>query len=147
MNYKSDFPIFENRPDLIYFDNGASSQKPQAVIDAVSKFYEESNSNIHRGPHFLAEEATIMYKNTRRTVADFIGAQKPEEIIFTKNATEAINLVARTYGEMLNEHDVVVLSRLEHHANIVPWLQLKERKGIELRFLDLTDDGNIYLNT
>ena len=82
MTYKSDFPIFENRPDLIYFDNGASSQKPQAVIDAVSKFYEESNSNIHRGPHFLAEEATIMYENSRRTVADFIGAQKPEEIIF-----------------------------------------------------------------
>ena len=147
MDYKSDFPIFENRPDLIYFDNGASAQKPKAVIDAVSKFYEESNSNIHRGPHFLAEEATIMYENARRAVADFVGAQKPEEIIFTKNATEAINLVARSFGDTLNKGDVVVLSKLEHHANIVPWLQLKERKGIELKFLEFNNEGNIYLNT
>lgn len=143
MNYRDDFPIFQHRPDLIYLDNGATSQKPQAVIDAVADFYKQSNSNIHRGPNFLAEEATVLYENARRTVADFIGASQPHEVIFTRNATEAINLVARSFGEMMDEGDVVVLSKLEHHANIVPWLQLKERKGIELRFFELTDEGHI----
>ena len=143
MTHKQDFPIFQNRPDLIYFDNGATAQKPQCVLDAEHNFYTTSNSNIHRGPHFLAEEATIMYENARRTVADFIGAQNSDEIIFTRNATEAINLVARSYGELLNPGDVVVLSKLEHHANIIPWLQLKERKGIELRYFDVTEDGFI----
>ena len=113
------------------------------MLDAEHNFYTTSNSNIHRGPHFLAEEATIMYENARRTVADFIGAQNSDEIIFTRNATEAINLVARSYGELLNPGDVVVLSKLEHHANIIPWLQLKERKGIELRYFDVTEDGFI----
>ncbi|MCK5611705.1 cysteine desulfurase [Candidatus Pacearchaeota archaeon] len=143
MNYKKDFPIFTERPDLIYFDNGATSQKPQVVIDAMSDFYRQSNSNIHRGPHFLAEEATILYEDARRTVADFIGARDSKEIIFTKNATEAINLMAHSFGSLLNAGDVVVLSKLEHHANIVPWLQLKERIGIELRYFDIAEDGFI----
>jgi cysteine desulfurase/selenocysteine lyase len=147
MNFKSDFPIFHKRPDLIYFDNGATSQKPVCVINAVKNFYEQSNSNIHRGPHFLAEEATILYEDARRTVADFIGARKTNEIIFTRNATESINLVARAFGENLKHGDTVVLSKLEHHANIVPWLQLKERKGIKLKYFDVTDDGFIKFDS
>jgi cysteine desulfurase / selenocysteine lyase len=143
MTHRTDFPIFKNRPDLIYFDNGATSQKPKCVIDAISDFYKQSNSNIHRGPNFLSEEATILYEDARRTVADFIGARHMEEVIFTRNATESINLVARTFGESLKSGDVILLSRLEHHANIVPWLQLKERKGITLRYFDITDDGFI----
>jgi len=146
MNFKQDFPIFHHRPDLIYFDNGATSQKPKAVIDAIQNFYEQSNSNIHRGPHFLAEEATVLYENARQTVADFICAKNSNEIIFTRNATESINLVARTFGENLKHGDTVVLSKLEHHANIVPWLQLKERKGIKLKYFDVTDDGFIKFN-
>jgi cysteine desulfurase/selenocysteine lyase len=143
MNYKQDFPIFRNRPDLTYFDNAATSQKPKCVIDAVQNFYEQSNSNIHRGPNFLSEEATILYEDARRTVADFIGARHTEEVIFTRNATESINLIARSFGESLKSGDVILLSRLEHHANIVPWLQLKERKGVTLRYFDITDDGFI----
>jgi len=137
------FPIFQQRPNLIYLDNGATAQKPQCVLDAEHNFYTTSNSNIHRGPHFLAEEATVMYEDSRRTVADFIGAQSPKEIIFTRNATEAINLMARSYGKLLKEGDVIILSKLEHHANIIPWLQLKERKGIEIRYFDITEDGFI----
>ena len=146
MNYKQDFPIFNNIPDLIYFDNAATSQKPDAVIKAVSDFYENTNSNIHRGPNFLSEKATIMYENARKTVADFIGAKYAEEIIFTRNATESINLVARTFCETMKEGDAVVLSRLEHHSNIVPWLQLKERRGIEIRYLETDEDGFIKFN-
>lgn len=141
--YKKDFPIFTERPDLIYFDNGATSQKPQVVLDAEHNFYTTSNSNIHRGPHFLAEEATIRYEDSRRTIADFIGAPDSKEIVFTKNATEAINLVAHSFGSLLNKGDVVVLSKLEHHANIVPWLQLKDRIGIELRYFNITENGFI----
>lgn len=140
MNYKTDFPIFQERPELIYFDNGATAQKPRAVLDAEQKFYTTSNANIHRGPHFLAEESTVLYEDARRTVADFIGARKPEEIIFTKNATEAINLVARTFGETLKEQDVILLSRLEHHSNIVPWQQLAERKDLKLRWMGISTD-------
>lgn len=143
MDFKKDFPIFTGRPELIYFDNGATSQKPRAVLTAMDEFYKNSNANIHRGPHFLAEEATKAYEDSRKTVADFVGASATEEIIFTKNATEAINLVARSFGETLSAGDIVVLSKLEHHANIVPWLQLKERVGIELRYFDVTDDGLI----
>lgn len=141
MNYKKDFPIFTQRPELVYLDNGASSQRCKAALDAVMGFYETSNSNIHRGPHFLAEEATIEYENARRTVADFLGAQESKEIIFTRNATEAINLVAHSFGETLQPGDIIVTTELEHHANIVPWLQLKERKEIEIRYIPITKDG------
>lgn len=144
---RSDFPIFQHRPDIIYFDNGASAQKPACVLDAIKDFYENSYANIHRGPHFLAEEATILYNEARRTVADFIGARDSKEIIFTRNATEGINLVARSFGETLYKGDVVILSRLEHHANIVPWLQLKDRKGIEIRYFDLTKEGRIVFDS
>lgn len=143
MDFKKDFPIFQKRPNLIYFDNGATSQKPQVVLDKIAEYYENHNSNIHRGPHFMAEEATVLYEEARRTAADFIGARNKHEIIFTRNATEGINLVARSFGESLGRGDAVLLSHLEHHSNIVPWLQLKERRGIEVRYIPLTEDGQL----
>ena len=146
MNHRDDFPIFKNRPELIYFDNGATAQRPQSVLDAEQKFYTTYNSNIHRGPNFLAEEATIQYEDARRKVADFIGARQKHEIIFTKNATEAINLVARTFGETLKAQDVILLSKMEHHSNIVPWLQLAERKDLEIKWMGLSTDWRVRLD-
>lgn len=146
MTHRDDFPIFKNRPELIYFDNGATAQRPQSVLDAEQKFYTTYNSNIHRGPNFLAEEATIQYEDARRKVADFVGARQKHEIIFTKNATEAINLVARTFGETLKAQDVILLSKLEHHSNIVPWLQLAERKDLEIKWMGLSTDWRVRLD-
>ena len=146
MNHRDDFPIFKNRPELIYFDNGATAQRPQAVLDAEQKFYTTCNSNIHRGPNFLAEEATIAYEDARRKVADFIGARHKHEVIFTRNATEAINLVARTFGETLKAQDVILLSKLEHHSNIVPWQQLAERKDLEIKWMGLSTDWRVRLD-
>jgi cysteine desulfurase / selenocysteine lyase len=147
MDYKKDFPIFKHRPELIYLDNAATSQKPQAVLDAETDYYERLNSNVHRSAHYLAEEATIAYENARKTVADFIGATSEREIIFTRNATEAINLVARSYGDaFLNEGDEVLLSLMEHHSNIVPWLQLKERKGVKVNYLDIDLKGQFVFD-
>jgi len=146
MDFKKDFPLLCHRPDLIYFDNAATSQKPQAVLEAERQFYETRNSNIHRGPNFLAEEATVAYEGARKTVADFIGAAKPHEVIFTRNATESINLVARSFGETLGQGDEIVLTKLEHHSNIVPWLQLKERRGVTVRFLEVTPEGEIVMD-
>ncbi len=146
MDYKKDFPIFQQRPELIYLDNAATSQKPQAVLDTEKDYYERLNSNVHRSAHFLSEEATIAYENTRQATADFIGAKK-HEIVFTKSATEGINLVARSYGDtFLNEGDEVLLSKMEHHSNIVPWLQLKERKGIKVRYLDIDENGQFIFD-
>ena len=144
---KADFPIFTTHPNLVYLDNAATSQKPQVVLDAIQKYYGEMNANIHRSAHFLAEKATIAYEATRQTVADFIGAQSKHEIVFTRNATEAINLVARSWGEaFLKAGDEVLLSKLEHHSNLVPWLQLKEKIGIKLRYLDIDDQGQLIFD-
>ncbi|MFH0820148.1 MAG: cysteine desulfurase [Candidatus Peregrinibacteria bacterium] len=146
MGFKRDFPIFKNRPELIYFDNAATAQKPRAVLEAERTFYETHNSNIHRGPNFLAEEATVAYESARKTVAKFVGAAHYHEIIFTRNSTEAINLVARSFVESLKKGDEILLTKLEHHSNIVPWLQLKERRGVSVRFLDVTSEGEIVMN-
>jgi len=146
MNLRDDFPIFKHRPELIYFDNAATAQRPQSVLDAEQKFYTTYNSNIHRGPNFLAEEATIQYEDARRKVADFVGARQKHEIIFTKNATEAINLVARTFGETLKAQDVILLSKMEHHSNIVPWLQLAERKDLEIKWMGISTDWRVRLD-
>ena len=97
--YKNDFPIFRAQPELVYLDSAATSQKPQVFLDAEKTYYETQNSNIHRSAHFLAEEATVLYESTRQTVADFINAKMKHEIIFTRNATESVNLVARSYGD------------------------------------------------
>ncbi len=147
MNYRKDFPIFGQRPDLIYLDNAATSQKPHSVLLEEKRYYEEINSNINRSANFLADLAAIAYEKTRKTVADFIGADKKHEIIFTGNATESINLVAVSYGNaFLEPGDEVLLSRLEHHSNIVPWLQLKERKGIKVRYLNVDKEGQYVFN-
>ena len=146
MNYKKHFPIFKHRPDLIFFDSAASSQKLDVVLDAIKYYYENSYSNIHRGPNFLSEESTLAYENARKSLSKFIESKFKHEIIFTRNATESINLVARTFGESLNEGDEVLLRKMEHHANIVPWLQLKERKGILIKYIDITSDGFFQLD-
>ncbi|MBN1258220.1 SufS family cysteine desulfurase [Candidatus Peregrinibacteria bacterium] len=147
MNYRQDFPIFKNRPDLIYLDSAATSQKPQAVLDAVYGFYKSMNSNVHRGTYPLSEEATEAYEDARKTVSSFINAAHPHEVIFTRNATESVNLVARAYGDaFLNKGDEVLLTKMEHHSSIVPWLQLKDRKGIVLKYLDVSKEGRLIFD-
>ncbi len=142
---KKDFPLLsreENGEPLIYLDSAATSQKPQKVLDVVDSYYREINANVHRGAYRLAEQATTAMEDAREKVSNFIKSDRSEEIIFTKNATESINLVARSWGESnLNEGDVVLVSSLEHHANIVPWHQLAESRGIEVRWIPLTESG------
>lgn len=129
---RKDFPILSrkvNGKPLVYFDNAASSQKPQAVIDATSKYYSFENANIHRGVHYLSQEATTAYEAVRGKVAAFINAEKLHEIIFTKGTTDSINLVASSFGRTnVDEGDEVIISAMEHHSNIVPWQMLCEEK-------------------
>lgn len=125
----------------MYLDNAATSQKPQAVIDAVTNFYTLHNANIHRGIYSLSQDATTLFETARARVAQFIGAKHPSEIIFTANASEAINLVAYGWGrKFLQKGDIIVTSEMEHHSNIVPWFRLMEEKGIKLIFLPITQD-------
>lgn len=142
MNFKNDFPIFKKHPKLAYLDSAATSQKPQSVVDAMTKFYREQNANIHRGIYELSEVSTKEYDTARTKVAKFIGA-KTEDIIFVRNATEGINLVAYTFGNTLKKGDTVLISIMEHHANFVPWLELKKRKGIRLEIVGITEDGQL----
>jgi len=143
--FKREFPIFEQRPELIYLDNAATTQKPRSVLDAERDFYLRSCANVHRAIHAIGEEATARYEKARSTVARFIGAL-PREVVFTRGTTESINLVARTYGEKLHEGDEIVLSVMEHHANIVPWQQLAQRRGVVLKFIPVTDSGELDLD-
>ena len=144
---REDFPILRQQVrghDLIYFDSAASSQKPRAVIDAVRNFYEHDNANVHRGLHTLSGRATNAYEHARLRVAEYIGAATPEEIIFTRGTTESINLVAQTWGEkFIGEGDIILLTVMEHHSNLVPWQLLAERKSARLRFLPVRDDGTL----
>ena len=143
------FPILDqqvNGKRLVYVDSAASSQKPSSVIDAMTRYYETTHANVHRGVYGIAEEATRLYEQARTKVARFIGAPSPNGVVFTKNVTEAINLVAHAWGRAnLREGDAVLLSEMEHHANIVPWLMLKEERGIELRYLPVADDYSLDL--
>lgn len=145
----TDFPLLQQEESgrrITYLDSAASSQHPRAVIEAMSHYYEADHANVHRGVYQLAERATAAYESARATVARFVGATDPAEIIFTKNATEASNLVARTWGAVnLRPGDVVVLTEIEHHANLVPWLQIHERIGLELRYLHPDDSGELDL--
>lgn len=148
---KKDFPLLNDpRPDgrpLVYLDSASSAQKPQSVLDAMDDLYRTSYANVHRGVYQLGAEATDRFEGARSTVARFIGAPHEREVIFTKNVTEAMNLVARSWGGAnLGAGDVVVLSDMEHHANIVPWLMLAESVGIELRWIGLTDDYQLDLS-
>lgn len=131
---------------LVYLDSAASSQKPQSVIDAMARYYESTHANVHRGVYAIAEEATNLFEAARAKTARFIGAPGPEGVVFTKNVTEAINLVAVSWGGTnLREGDAVLLTEMEHHANLVPWLMLQEQKGIELRYLPVAPDHTLDL--
>ncbi len=147
---KEDFPTLrrEIRPgvSLVYLDSAATSQKPESVIQAMDKYYRQSNANIHRGIHTLAEEATALYEDARLKVAEFINAPQPEQIIFTRNATESINLVAQTWGKTtLKAGDRVLLTETEHHSNLVPWQMLAAERNLELDFIPVTPDGLLDL--
>jgi cysteine desulfurase/selenocysteine lyase len=147
---RRDFPILSERVNgrqLIWFDNAATTQKPQAVIDRLAYFYAHENSNIHRAAHTLAGRATDAYEDARETVQRFIGASSPDEIVFVRGTTEAINLVAKSWGEQnVGAGDEIVVSHLEHHANIVPWQQLASQKGATLRVIPVDDSGQVLLD-
>jgi len=144
---RSDFPILSSEihgKPLIYFDNAATTQKPQQVIDAISDYYLHHNSNVHRGVHKLSRQATISFEETRKKLAAFLNAAHDHEIIFTRGTTEAINLVAYTFGEStIREGDEVIVSSLEHHSNLVPWQQLCIRKNAHLRVIPIFDNGEL----
>ncbi|HRZ98823.1 MAG TPA: cysteine desulfurase [Paludibacter sp.] len=145
-----DFPILEekiyNKP-LIYFDNGATTQKPRCVVEQIDYAYYHLNANIHRGVHFLSQKATEAHETARTKVAAFLGASKREEIIFTRGTTEAINLVAFSYGEAFcKAGDEIIISVMEHHSNIVPWQMLCERKGVKLRVIPMNENGELELD-
>ena len=149
---REDFPILKRAIQegsaLAYLDSTATSQKPLAVIEAMNGFYRRSNSNIHRGVHTLAEEATALYETAREKIANFINAASSREIIYTRNTTESINLVAYSWGRShLKAGDVVILTEMEHHSNLVPWQMLQSELGIRLEFIPLTEDGLLDLTT
>jgi cysteine desulfurase/selenocysteine lyase len=141
---RKDFPILSRVIDgkpLVYLDNAATSQRPKKVVDAMVKYYTEYNANVHRGVYHLAQEATNAFESVRGKVVRFIGANSEREVIFTKGATEAINLVASTWGEVnIQKGDVIAVSRMEHHANFVPWQQLAKRKGARFEIIELTNE-------
>ena len=143
---RADFPILSrevNGKPLVYLDNAASAQKPRAVIDAMTKAMEGSYANVHRGLHTLANETTTAFEAARKTAATFLNAASPDEIIFTAGGTDAMNLVANALGQGITDGDEIILSVMEHHSNIVPWHFLRERKGVVLKWLDISDDGEI----
>ncbi len=148
---REDFPILRQRvhgkPPLVYLDNAATTQKPRAVLDAVSAYYSHDNANVHRGVHLLSERATQAFEDARATLQRFINAAAPHELVFTRNATEGINLVAQTFGRTrLGPGDEVVLSAMEHHSNIVPWQMVCQEKGASLRVIPITDEGALQLD-
>lgn len=139
MDFKEDFPIFKNR-DIAYLDSGATAQKPQVVIDAINNFYDKFNANPHRGAYTLSVEATAVYEDTRAKIAKFINARHPEEIIFSKNASESLNLLAYSYGlDNLKNGDDVVISIMEHHSNLVPWQFATQKTGSKLKYMYIND--------
>ena len=147
---RADFPILRERVNghpLIYFDSAASSQKPTAVLDVVRSYYEHENANVHRGLHTLSARATEHYEKSRQRVADFISAKSADEIVFTRGTTESINLVAQAWGaKFLRSGDVILLTEMEHHSNLVPWQLLAERTGAKLRFVPVNDDGTLKID-
>jgi len=148
--YRRDFPCLQqeaNGKPLVYLDSAATSQKPQAVIDAISRFYETSYSNVHRGAHMLSERATDAYEGARSRVASFINAADSREIVFVRGATEAMNLVAASYGRAnFGPGDEILLTEMEHHSNIVPWQLVAEQTGASLKVVPITDDGELMMD-
>src|SRR5438046_5053874 len=147
---REDFPILRERAHghpLIYFDSAATSQKPQAVVEALRNYYEHDNANVHRGLHELSSRATEAYEAARARVAQYIGATSADEIVFTRGTTESINLVAQAWGgKFVRAGDVILLTEMEHHSNLVPWQLLAERTGTRLRFVPVRDDGTLALD-
>tara|TARA_B100001250_G_C19765948_1_gene774752 strand:- start:32 stop:1249 length:1218 start_codon:yes stop_codon:yes gene_type:complete len=147
---REDFPILKskiNNHDLVYFDNAATTQKPQSVIDSISNYYEKYNSNIHRGVHSLAEKATNEFEKTRTKIKKFINANSNTEIVFTRGTTEGINLISSSLGKYkFSEGDEIIISEMEHHSNIVPWQMLAKEKNLKLNTINVTDEGKIDLN-
>ncbi|MDB4846097.1 cysteine desulfurase [Pelagibacteraceae bacterium] len=150
-NIKKEFPIFNNKVhnnDLVYLDSANSSQKPQSVIDRVNDFYGKEFSNVGRSVHYLAVAATNLYETTRSSVQKYINAKDKNEIVFTKGATEAINLVANTFGQKyLKEGDEILITELEHHSNYVPWHFLRKSKGVKIEFAEINDEGEITIES
>ena len=146
---REDFPILSrtiHKKPLIYLDNGATTQKPNTVLDAMQRVYTEHNANVHRGVHTLSREATELHEASRLRVARFINAPSEKQIIFTRGTTESINLVATCFGEQfLSSGDEVIISAMEHHANIVPWQMICTRKGAQLRIIELTEQGELNI--
>lgn len=138
--YKKDFPILENRK-IAYLDSGATTQKPIQVIKAIEEYYEKNNANPHRGAYTLSMEATEEYENTRTKIAEFINAKHREEIIFSKNATESLNLIAYSYGmDNIKKDDEVVISIMEHHSNLVPWQKVTKATGSTLKYMYINEE-------
>ncbi len=146
---RSQFPILETKvygKPLIYLDSGATAQKPKAVIDMVNYLNEQMNANVHRGVHYLSEETTLLYESARERIAQWIGAPRKEEVIFTSGATAGLNIVAQSWGDrFISEGDNIVISEMEHHSNLVPWQMIAQRKGAELRVLPFDDSGQLIM--
>ena len=147
---REDFPILNRTiygKPLIYFDNGATTQKPRVVVDSLVNEYYSVNANVHRGVHYLSQQATELHEASRETVRQFINAQSTNEIVFTRGTTESINLLASTFGEaFMKEGDEVIVSVMEHHSNIVPWQLLANRKGISIKVIPMNDCGELMLD-
>ena len=150
-NIRADFPILQKTihgHPLVYLDNAATTQKPQCVLDVLSQYYSEKNANIHRGVHHLSTIATEAYENARITVQKFINAKQAKECIFVRGATEAINLVAASFGgKFVNSGDEILISAMEHHSNIVPWQMLCQAKGAHLNVIPMNERGELKLET
>ena len=142
---RQSFKYLTSEKDVIYLDNASTTQKPEVVLDAMNDFYRYSNANVHRGAYRLSESATAKYESARQTAADFIHAPSANEIIFVRGCTEAINLVAHSFGHFFQAGDEVIVSEMEHHANIVPWQMLEKSKGIKLKVIRLTEEGKLDL--
>lgn len=143
---RREYPILDRKvygKPLVYLDNTATTQTPRCVVDSITDMYFAHKANVHRGVHALSQEATMMMEETRRSVADLIGAASSDEIIFTRGTTESINLVASSYGSLLNEGDEVILTVMEHHSNIVPWQLLRDRRGIVIKVVPMLEDGSL----
>ena len=148
-NIRDQFPILAqkvNGRDLVYFDNAATSQKPYTVIERIDNYYKNENANIHRGVHYLSQKATEDYESARNIIGTYLNAADTSEIIFTKGTTDGINLIASSYGSMLNEGDEILISAMEHHSNIVPWQLLESQRGIKLRIIPIHENGEIDMD-
>ena len=145
-NIRADFPIFQNNPDLIFLDNASTTQKPQKVLDTLTDYYENYNSNIHRGIYTIAEKATAAYEDSRDKTASFIGAEDRRSIVFTRGTTESINLVAYSWGQNLKPGDEVLITEMEHHSNIIPWQLICEKTGASLKYIPICEDGTLDLS-